>query len=221
MTNKQKAKKYLTKIVSEGAKEIKITWDGGNDEGSFYLYVDGEDINIDWDKKDGTYDLVDYIGDEIGYGSFAGDFYTNGEIIYDHDKKAFLGYDSCEESNDHTYKFRKPLKLTIPKDLWFDTVEIDASGYSDEMDINVKLSVTNGPVIQDHIDFESNSTKAIEKVCNQLFDDIDEVRDVWHNSSIINREELEVDEEGNPHITLTSFMYSKYETFDKEIQIQL
>jgi uncharacterized protein involved in tellurium resistance len=83
MTTKQKAKKHLTKLLSEGAKEIRVTWEGGNDEGSFSLYVDDKDIDIDWNKKDGSYDLIDYIGDEIGYGSFAGDFNTNGEVVYD------------------------------------------------------------------------------------------------------------------------------------------
>jgi hypothetical protein len=221
MTNKQKAKKYLEELISKGVKEIKITWEGGNDDGSFYLYVDGEEISIDWNKKDGAYYLVDYIGDVIGYGSFAGDYNTNGEVVYDHEKKAFIGYDSCEESHNHSYQLRKPLILTIPKDLWFDTIEIDVSGYSDDMDINVRLSVTNGPVVQEHIDFESNSKKAIDKAVDYLFNNIDDVRDVWYNSYTNNRELLEVDKEGNPFTTIKSIMYSKYVEEEKEVLIQL
>jgi hypothetical protein len=221
MTNKQKAKKYLTKLLSEGAKEIRVTWEGGNDEGSFSLYVDDKDTDIDWNKKDGTYDLVDYIGDEIGYGSFAGDFNTNGEVVYDVEKKAFIGNDSYEEQQEFTYKFRKPLILTIPKDLWFDTIEVDMSGYDDDIDASVRLSITNGPVVQEHIDFESKSAKALREIANQLFDDLDEVRDLWMGEAPVKREDLSVDKDGNPYHAVTSLIYSKYVEDDKEINIQL
>jgi hypothetical protein len=221
MNNKQKAKEYLTKLLSEGAKEIKVTWEGGNDEGSYYLYVDGKDIDIDWHKKDGAYDLIDFIGDEIGYGSFAGEFSTNGEVVYDVEEGAFLGDDSYEEQQEFTYKFRKPLVLTVPKDLWFDTVEVDMSGYDDDIDVSVRLSVTNGPVVQEHIDFESDSVTALKVIANQLFDDVDEVRDLWFSGAPVRREDLSVDEKGNPYYTLTELMYSKYVGEDKEIRIQL
>jgi len=222
MTTKQKAKKHLTKLLSEGAKEIKITWEGGNDEGSFYLYVDGEEINVDWNRKDGAYYLEDYIAEEIGYDSFAGDFNTNGEVVYDVEKGAFIGNDYYEEVEEFTYKFRKPLIFTIPKDLWFDTIEVDMSGYDDDIDASVRLSMTNGPVVQEHIDFESKSVKELHKVAKQLFEDVDEVRDLWMTSETpVRREDLSVDKDGNPYHTITDLIYSKYVETDKEINIQL
>ena len=221
MKPKQKAKKYVDRLVSEGAEQIKITWEGGNDEGSFYLYVDEKEVDIDWNRKDGTYDLVDYIAGEIGYGSFAGDFSTNGEVVYDVEKKAFIGNDSYEEQQEFTYKFRKPLILTIPKDLWFDTIEVDMSGYDDDIDISVRLSITNGPVVQEHIDFESKSVEDLHKVAKQLFDDVDEVRDLWISEAPVKREDLSIDKDGNPYHVLTELIYSKYEGNDKEINIQL
>jgi hypothetical protein len=221
MTTKQKAKKHLTKLLSEGGKEVKITWEGGNDEGSFYLYVDEKEVSVDWNKRDGSYDLIDYVAEEIGYGSFAGDFSSNGEVVYDVEKKAFIGNDSYEEQQEFTYKFRKPLILTIPKDLWFDTIEVDMSGYDDDIDASVRLSITNGPVVQEHMDFESNSTKALRKIADQLFDDLDEVRDLWMSEPPFKREDLSVDKDGNPYHAVTSLIYSKYVGEDKEIVIQL
>jgi hypothetical protein len=221
MTNKQKAKKYLTKLLSEGAKEIRVVWEGGNDEGSFYLYVDEKEVDVDYTKNNGTYDLIDYIAGEIGYGSFAGDFSTNGEVIYDIEKGAFIGDDSYEEQQEFTYKLRKPLVLTIPKDLWFDTVEIDMSGYDDDIDVTVRLSVTNGPVVQEHLEFESNSVTALKEIASQLFDDVDEVRDLWTNEVPVKREDLSVDKDGNPYHAVTNIIYSKYVGEDKEIVIQL
>ena len=221
MTKKQKAKKYLDLLLSVGAKEIKITWEGGNDNGSFSLYIDGEDTDIDWNKKDGTYDLVDYIEDEIGYGSFAGDFNTNGEVVYDVEEGAFIGFDSYEEIQEFTYNLKKPILLTIPKDLWFDTIEVEMSGYDDEIDASVRLSITNGPVVQEHIDFESKSAKAIEGAAVQLLDDVEEVRDMWISEAPVKREDLSVDKDGNPYHTITQIIYSKYVESDKEISIQL
>ena len=221
MTKKQKAKKYLDKLLSEGTKEIKVTWEGGNDEGSYYLYADDKDINIDWDKKDGTYDLIDFIADEIGYGSFAGDFNVNGEAVYHVEEGAFLGDDYYEETEEFTYKLRKPLVLTIPKDLWFDTIEVEMSGYDDDIDASVRLSITNGPVVQEHIDFESKSVKSLQAVAKQLFDDVDEVRDLWINEVPVRKEDLSVDKDGNLYHTITSIIYSKYVELNKEVVVKL
>jgi hypothetical protein len=221
MTQKQKAKKYLNKLLSEGGKEVKITWEGGNDEGSFSLYVDEKEVSVDWNKRDGSYDLIDYVAEEIGYGSFAGDFSSNGEVIYDIEKGAFIGNDYYEEQQEFTYKFRKPLIFTIPKDLWFDTIEVDMSGYDDDIDASVRLSITNGPVVQEHIDFESKSVKALREIPKQLFEDVDEVRDLWISESPVKREDLSVDEDGNSYHAITELIYSKYVEDDKEINIQL
>lgn len=221
MNNKQKGKEYVAKLLSEGANEIKFTWEGGNDEGSFHLYVDGVEIDFDYKNKDGAYDLVDYLADGLDYGSFAGDFNTNGELIYDVDKGAFIGYDSCEQTEQYAYKFKKPLVLTIPKDiLWFDTVEVDISGYSDEMDVSLRLNVINGPVVEEHFEFEKKAVKSIYQKVDELYDDIDEVRDAWYNRTF-DREELTLDKDGNAVLTLTEIDYSRYEGEEKEINIQL
>ena len=221
MSTKEKAKKYLDLLLSVGAKEIKVTWEGGNDEGSFYLHIDGKDTDIDYTRKDGTYELIDYIADEIGYGSFAGDYNANGEVIYDVEMGAFVGYDDCEMLQDYTYKFKKPLVFSILKELWFDSVLVDISGYSEDMDISVRLSISNGPVFQEHMDFESNAVKIIEKeVDHQIFNDIDEVRDVWFSQEY-GRDNLSVDIDGNFLLALTEVSYNKYVGEVKDIIIQL
>ena len=221
MTQKQKAKKYLTKLLSEGAKEIRVTWEGGNDEGSFSLFVDEKEVEVLWNNKDDSYELVDYIADEIGYGSFAGDYNANGEVIYDVEMGAFVGYDDCEMLQDYTYKFKKPLVFSILKELWFDSVLVDISGYSEDMDISVRLSISNGPVFEEHMDFESNAVKIIEKeVDHQIFNDIDEVRDVWFSQEY-GRDNLSVDIDGNFLLALTEVSYNKYVGEVKDIVIQL
>lgn len=220
MSTKEKAKAYLEKLLSEGAKEIRITWEGGNDEGSFSLFVDDKEVTIDYNKKDGTYELVDFIADEIGYGSFAGDYNANGEVIYDVEQGAFIGEDDCEMLEDYTYKFKKPLIFPILKELWFDNVLVDISGYSEDIDISVRLSISNGPVFQEHMDFESNAVKVIEKEIDNLFDEIDEARDFWFTQEF-DRDNLGVDKDGNFLLALTEVSYNKYVGEVKDIIIQL
>ena len=220
MNTKEKAKKYLDLLLSVGAKEIRVTWEGGNDEGSFSLFVDEKEVDISYTKKDGSYDLVDFIADEIGYGSFAGDYNANGEVTYDVEQGAFIGEDDCEMLEDYTYKFKKPLVFPILKELWFDNVLVDISGYQEDMDISVRLSISNGPVFQEHIDFESNAVKVIEKEIDTLFDEIDEARDFWFSQEF-GRDNLGVDKDGNFLLALTEVSYNKYVGEVKDIVIEL
>lgn len=220
MNTKEKAKRYLTKLLSEGAKEIRVTWEGGNDEGSFSLFVDEKEVEAFWTKKDDSYDLVDYIAEEVGYGSFAGDYNANGEVTYDVEQGAFVGTDDCEMLDDFVYKFDKPLVFPILKDLWFDNVLVDISGYDEDMDISVRLSISNGPVFQEHVDFESNAVKVIEKEIDTIFDKVDEIRDVWHSEEF-SRDNLAVDKDGNFLLSIPSVSYNKYVGEVKDIVIQL
>ena len=220
MNAQEKAKKYLDLLLSVGAKEIRVTWEGGNDEGSFSLFVDEKEVDINYTKKDGSYDLVDFIADEIGYGSFAGDYNANGEVIYDVEQGAFVGTDDCEMLDEFVYKFDKPLVFPILKELWFDNVVVEISGYSEDMDISVRLSISNGPVFEEHMDFESNAVKVLEKKIYKLFDTIDEVRDVWFSQEF-SRDSLGVDKDGNFLLSIPSVSYNKYVGEVKDIVIQL
>ena len=220
MNIKQKAKDYLDKLLSEGAKEIKITWDGGNDEGYYNLYVDDKEVTINWDLRDEAYSLIDYIGDEIGYGSFAGDFHATGEVIYNVEEEAFMGQDDCEMLDDFVYHFTEPLVFTILKDLWFDNVVVELSGYSEDIDISVRLSVINGPVFQEHVDFESNAVEVITKEIDNFYNNVGEVNDFWFIKEF-DRDTLGVDSDGNFLLTLTEVEYNKYAGDIKDIFIQL
>ncbi len=217
---KTKSKAYINKLLSQGAKEIKVKWEGGNDEGSFYMYVDDKPVDIGWDKKDEAYHLTGLIGDEIGYGSFAGDFYSNGEVIYYKEEEAFIGNDDYEELTDFTYHFRDPLVLSIHKDLWFDSIDLSISGYSGEIDAEAKLLISNGPVIEDHIKFEESTAERLKLKAEELFTEMDYINSVWYNEEST-REELSVDKDGNYILIVDKVSYSSYQGEDKEIRIQL
>ena len=46
MEEKQTLKQWLDDLESKG-HEVKVTWEGGNDDGSFYAYVYEKEIDTD------------------------------------------------------------------------------------------------------------------------------------------------------------------------------
>ena len=89
---KQKAEELLDKFSKN--HKICVAWDGGNDSGMVNLLID----NVDARKCDGFDKIVadyieDYFNDQLGYGSWAGDFNAQGEAHYDPETKSFKGDD--------------------------------------------------------------------------------------------------------------------------------
>ena len=83
---------WCNQQVDEG-KELKFTWDGGNDSGYASLVLDDNEIEVA-----GYSDiLLDGIYEELDYGSWAGEFYASGEAIYNKEEQAFIGIDDYTE----------------------------------------------------------------------------------------------------------------------------
>lgn len=148
----------LDALAAEG-KEIKVTWDGGNDSGSYTAYVGGKELGYGDSLGDA---IVDLVGDEIDYGSWAGDYYADGEVCYDADEGAFIGegkevtteYDTSDVS----------IELRIPKALNFESITIDTEGGSqhDEVRCSFRFSISNGPVFEEHVNLQTEWEEKIQ-----------------------------------------------------------
>jgi hypothetical protein len=220
-------KELIDAIVKKyGTTDIKITWEGGNDEGCYDLFIKGESIDCYRDRAALESKLIDQMAEDIGYYSFAGDFSCSGEASLNADATAFVGSDSFTDSRDFKYSFDTPVKIKIPKDFWFDSIMIHIHGYGEDVAADVRLIISNGPVSEDHIQFEKDTSKYLigeiekalddPKICSEYYE-INNVYMELHQSA----SELTRDSEGNYEVLIEDFDYSKYMDEDKEIHISI
>lgn len=152
MENKELSLRQQLDALAEEGKEIRVTWEGGNDSGGYNLFIDGVEVNY----GDVAYDeIVDVIADTIDYGSWSGDYFADGEVYYEVDKGAFIG--SGKETETETISVDASIEIKIPKALNFDTVQISTEGsYCLGEDISswFRFVINNGPVFPEHLETE-------------------------------------------------------------------
>lgn len=174
MANKELTlKQRLDDLVSQG-KEIKVTWEGGNDSGGYDLFID--DVKMDY--YDDQYDaIVNPISDAIDYGSWAGDFSADGSVVYDPEQEAFVGEGRDVESEGSSLE-DVSIEVRVPKALNFDSVEIHTEGTFcwDELNTTCRFGITNGPVFPEHTDVEDAMETHIRESITHLLETHDESR---------------------------------------------
>ena len=220
-TKKSDVRKYLDNLVKNGAKEIKVTWEGGNDDGCYNLFVDRDEIDFYNSKTNAeARELVDLIANEVGYGSFAGDFTASGELVYDVSTSDFVGEDNYEESVDYQHKFKEPPKIIIPKNLWFDIIDIEINGDPENLETAVQLSILNGPVVTEHAEFESNAEKYLQGEIGYVLDTQINADRVYYRGSFT-ANEIPVNKDGNKEILIKEMSYGRYEGDSKSFRIHI
>ena len=132
------------------------------DSGWAYFEINGETVENQYTEA-----LVDYIHDELDYGSWAGEFSATGTAVYDSDTKIFEGTDYYSEDENHVLD--RNIKIAVPKNLWFDTVHVEVEcHYEESCDVNVSLLVKNGFLTPQH----SEICATLEKKLQDKFDEI-------------------------------------------------
>lgn len=220
---KNNLKEIMDLMIEKHGTDITITWEGGNDEGSYELLVDDEPLSISWGNKESIeYRLIDMLGDIIGHYSFAGDFSCNGSATYDPEQNAFVGSDYYEESESFLYKIPKePIKIVIPKDLWFDRVYVGVGGWDGDVDVSFRLEVNNGPVVDEHMVLESRAAELIEStIMNTLMEEKSDISSVSFEEWFT-MEDLPVNKDGSRTIVIDEIEYSQYVGRDTEIFIEI
>jgi hypothetical protein len=143
----------LDAIAAEG-KEIKVTWEGGNDSGGYNLFVDEVEVNY----KDAFFDeVVDFISDTIDYGSWAGDYSADGSVCYNADQGAFIG-EGKDTTSESACLDGISIEIRVPKYLNFDSVDMETEGTFcwDDIVCSFRFGINNGPVFEEHSDIEKS-----------------------------------------------------------------
>ena len=173
MEEKQSLRQWLDALEEQG-HEVKVTWEGGNDDGAFYVYVDDEEIDTNGNTMGGL--LIDLVADEISYGSFAGDYSTNGELFYSDGELSGTDNYSCSESACLELRKKDYVRIEVPEYLWFDTLSIDTEGYHEDsgIDVTVNFNISNGPVVEEHTTLEETLSEMLQKTISERLDNVKE-----------------------------------------------
>jgi hypothetical protein len=188
-------------MAAEG-KEIKVTWEGGNDSGGYSMYIDGEQVNY----GDVFYDeVVDFVSDTVDYGSWAGDYFADGSVYYNKDGGAFIGEGKETESDSATLEGIS-IEIRIPKALNFDAFEIITEGTHcwEELSIDCKFVISNGPVFPEHGEVEDNMNYYVMESVTHILETDEACKDEeigWvGNDWFISREEFKEDGDELVHV---------------------
>jgi hypothetical protein len=184
----------LDAIAAEG-REIKVTWEGGNDSGGYDLYVDGEQGNHGDLLAD---NVIDIIANTIDYGSWAGDYFADGAVYYNKDEGAFIG-EGKDTTSDGGCLVDISIEVKVPKLLNFDFFNITTEGTFcwGEFTASARFVIDNGPVFPEHSKVEEDMENYIRESVSHLLETDEACKNEeigWvYNDWMIARDDFEED----------------------------
>ncbi|MBN8877762.1 MAG: hypothetical protein J0I32_09475 [Sphingobacteriales bacterium] len=144
--------------LTRNGESLAITWNGGNDSGYHNIEINNQKIN-----SPGEIDevIIDLVAKQAGYGSFTGNFSTDGQVIYNPENKCFQGKDNYSESgwDEHSCE----ILIEIPQELWFDRLDIAIEQLYDENAFaEASFLVINGPYTPMHNSYQQSIQETID-----------------------------------------------------------
>jgi hypothetical protein len=223
MENKELTlRQRLDAIAAEG-KEIKVTWEGGNDSGGYNLFIDGVEVYY----GDAVYDEIveDIISDAIDYGSWAGDYSADGSVYYNADQGAFIG-EGKDTTSECACLDGISIEIRVPKYLNFDSVDMETEGTFcwGELNCTFRFGINNGPVFEEHSGIEKSMESYVLESINHILqtDEACKGQEIgWvSNTWSIPREEFEEEEDSLVFI-IDSIDYNFYNTIFQSYRIPI
>lgn len=190
MSNKKSILQWC-KEQHDAGKELTLRWEGGGDSGWCYFEIDGSQVENEY-----TTALVEHMYDVLDYGSWAGEFNASGEATYNPDTNSFVGTDYYGEDSHSTMD--ADVKISIPKELWFDQLHIECECYYDGgANVHVQFHVKNGFLLGEHAAYCEILEKELLEKFDNLFSNYqgpDEFRGC-NESWFISRDEFRIEED--------------------------
>ncbi len=174
-------KEWADRLTAEG-RELKMTWDGGGDSGWVDFLIDDSAAETEQDIEYSEL-LRDMCYSELDYGSWAGEFSAAGECIYNPTSASFEGTDYYSE--DDTVTGPCEIRIALPKDIWFDSIEIMIQ--DEEITADVDLIVRNGFKTEAHTEAEKALATSLEEQVNAAINPIlgdREFRSMWEEINL-------------------------------------
>jgi hypothetical protein len=214
---KQTLLSWCDQQVKDG-KELKIVWDGGGDSGWVHFEIDGDSYDDEHTEK-----LVDYMYNQLDYGSWAGEFNASGDAIYDVEEQAFVGTDYYSETA--TLSQEVNIQVSIPKTLWFNELGIHIeANYDETPDLEVSFGIRNGFLTPEHNQIEEYLKQTLSEKIQQAVSDWEahtghELESLWDDVTLRFEDFKVVGDQLVGEIKHIDFRYP--EGHDKEIYLNL
>lgn len=200
--------------LTKDGNELSVKWEGGNDSGWFELSVNGKEID---NPSPLVQDIIEFVENHIGYGSFAGDFFTDGELSYNRADKCFVGADTYSETDQRIQECE--IAFSIPETVWFDhlTLSVSSERSNDTIEASIFLQILNGPHPEDFDTTKSQLEIHINQQFSDLIDHIEDFAGIWEEY-LFPRKDFQA-RDGMLHYSINKFNFSYHETDVKEIYI--
>lgn len=208
---------WCNQQVDEG-KELKFTWEGGGDSGWAEFKVDDEDFSNEFSD-----DLLNGIYEELDYGSWAGEFHSSGEAIYNKEEQAFVGIDDYSE--DETIGHTCEIVVDVPSTLWYDSINIrlECDHEDAELQVTVDFVIKHGFISEEHNHVRTQIEDYLrDKVIDEIenFANSNEFRSMW-DTITLNRSEGVETTPGFVKYEITSLSMGTTHSQEKSIYLQL
>lgn len=204
---------------TEQGLELKLCWEGGGDSGWCWFELDGEQCSepeAEW--------LIEKMYDVLDYGTWAGEFSTNGEAEYNPETKEFDGTDYYSIEDTFIHKCKKPFAIKIPKTIYFDILHMECEG--EDYEFNINASVTNGFFTKEAETYfnklESELNTWSSDVIAEIVQDLDDDSEVTGAYQHYDLERTDFEEEGDFLVyTFDKFEYRAYQSEPNGVNINL
>ena len=201
----------------EQGEELKIQWTGGGDSGyAEWVGTAPENEYTDY--------LIDLCYDELDYGSWAGEFSSNGQVDFSLEENAFVGEDDYSEDDYFDYEIN--LEFRFPKSIQFDDCHFEVDCPHDERcSFNLTLTLKNG---FNDAEFQQKTVEDLEILLEQHVVDnmqkyIDECNNDYlrcYHSDVIPRSDFH--EDGDDVVYVLKYInYTREEIQTRNIFINL
>lgn len=194
---------HCDKLTSDG-KELTITWEGGNDNGWLTLRLDDQEIQT---LNETENQIIRFVEDFLGYGSFAGDFSTDGKVTYDRENKCFIGEDNYSETSADFHECN--IELCIPEQIWFDSLALNLESDGDLVNSSIELRIMNGPYPQAFESMQKDIERKISECFMEITDHLENFAGLWEDLTI--RRASFQPKDGLLRYQIHSFTYNFYE----------
>lgn len=204
---------------TEQGLDLKLCWEGGGDSGWCWFELDGKQCSqpeAEW--------LIEKMYDVLDYGTWAGEFSTNGEAEYNPETKEFDGTDYYSIEDTFIHKCKKPFAIKIPKTIYFDILYMECEG--EDYEFNINASVTNGFFTKEAETYfnklESELNTWSSDVIAEIVQDLDDDSEVTGAYQHYDLERTDFEEEGDFLVyTFDKFEYRAYQSEPNGVNINL